>query len=282
VYYLNHPNKNCISVELHYISKLTYRSLRKELFRQNQIDENWALAMEHFPEAFVQVSMLYVKAEINGIAVPMFIDSGAQATIMSPRLAKVCGVDRLIDTRCAGVAHGVGAAPILGRVHAAQLKVGTSANPRFLMCSFTIMDTNAGESSESPRKSSVEFLFGLDMLRRHQAVLDLNSNVLRIQGVESPFLSEQEVDPMLQSLRELDLRNPDRSAESPAKPLATRIDSPESSSKKSGSENLRVSKTLDSSGVKTLMDLGASEEEAKAALKAAGGNPEVAASFLFQ
>ncbi len=39
----------------------------------------------------------------------------------------------------------------------------------------------------------VDLLFGLDMLKRHQACIDLEKNCLRIQGREVRFLSEHEL-----------------------------------------------------------------------------------------
>ena len=53
------------------------------------------------------------------------MDTGAQVTVLSVKGAQKCNLLDKVDSRFRGVAAGVGAARIVGRVHLATLRFGT-------------------------------------------------------------------------------------------------------------------------------------------------------------
>lgn len=67
-------------------------------------------------------------------------------------MAEKCNLSRLIDNRFAGMAMGVGTSRIIGRIHAAPLEIKGVV----FTCSLTVLEDN-----------KVDFLFGLDNLKRH-------------------------------------------------------------------------------------------------------------------
>lgn len=232
--------------------------------------------MEYNPESFGRVVMLYIDMSVNGIPIKAFVDSGAQATIISPQLAEKCGVMHLLDDRFSGTAHGVGTAKILGRIHSAPIRIGSI----FLPCSFTVME-NKG----------VEFLFGLDMLRRHQACIDLSKNVLRIGDQEVAFLAEHEISAAdrFEDKGEQYAKDGEgaKKSEAPcsstpgAKPAAQTTAPAPVASSSSTTAPPPVSAKYSEENIKTLTDLGVSRTEAIGALDMCGGNVDMAASMLF-
>jgi DNA damage-inducible protein 1 len=225
--------------------------------------------------------MLYVNTEVNGVPVKAFVDSGAQATIMSPDCAERCGIMRLMDTRYAGMARGVGTAKILGRVHHAEIKIGGAVMP----CAFTVMEGK-----------DVDLLFGLDMLKRYKAKIDLEKNALCFEGQEVPFLHESEIP---RNLEEAEVNEPTvagpngtkigaktgavRPAEEPAGSSAAGPSTAPPPAQPAAPAQAAPRPTYPATDVQQLVNaFGCSSEQAVQALEINGGNVEAAASFLLE
>ncbi|KAG6900435.1 hypothetical protein C0993_010823 [Termitomyces sp. T159_Od127] len=264
----------------------------EEIIRRQAVYENRDHALEFSPESFGTVTMLYVPVEVNGQPVKAFVDSGAQKTIseyipmyclfitayslrVTSDCAERCGIMRLVDKDYSGIAMGVGTAKVLGRVHTVQLKVADL----FLPCSFTIIEGR-----------TVDLLFGLDMLRAHQACIDLSKNVLRIQGREVEFLPEHELPERArrEARGELDQMSTMTAGPSSSPLSASQsfpgsgnaLGAPPANNQPSVTSQPAPSRYSESS-IKTLMDLGLTRDVAIRSLEAAHGNVDLAASLLF-
>ncbi|KAJ3437998.1 aspartyl protease ddi-related [Anaeramoeba flamelloides] len=149
----------------------------EEKIRMSRIRKNKELAYRFNPELFVRVDMLYIPSIINDVPILAFVDTGAQTTIMSKAAAERVNILRLMDTDYSGVAVGVGTAKILGKVHITAMKIGST----YFNTSITILDQNG-----------IEFIFGLDMIKRHQAMINMKTSRLDIANESIKFLSDQE------------------------------------------------------------------------------------------
>lgn len=198
------------------------------------VDEQYRHCMEEYPESMGRVLMLYIETKINNHPLQAFVDSGAQMTIMSKKCAVKCGLLHLLDDRFAGVAVGVGTGKILGKspcevsctifaglfvnnlsnkvsivftgkIHIVQLQIGDY----FFPCSVTIMDDatlplagekskSTGEEEKSAKPKDMDFLLGLDMLKRFNCMIDLGDGTLKFrlgsQTMSTPFLHEKDLD----------------------------------------------------------------------------------------
>ena len=152
-----------------------------KIIQKKNIDENLRQAEEYMPETLFPVHMLFINLEINKKKVVALVDTGAQSTIMSQDLCQKCDLFNLCDTRCSGIAKGVGTSRIVGVVHAAQMKIQN----KVLMAKITVLENS----------SSIGFIFGLDNMRAHRCTIDLKVNGLIFPdiGVTAKFLSDGEI-----------------------------------------------------------------------------------------
>jgi DNA damage-inducible protein 1 len=238
------------------------------------VEENFEKAMEYNPEAFAAVSMLYINVTVNGIKQPAFVDSGAQMSIMGKSTAEKCGLLRLMDTRFRGKAVGVGTGTILGKIHMAPLEI----NGHHIPVSITVME-----------QDGMEFLFGLDNLKRYQCSIDLQKNVLRFPGMddgrdlEMPFLQEHEIkrSGIMSITDQIDKINDQGGGDGAAPVAAPPPPPPPVPAPAPLAPAPAPLATFPESSITMLMGLGFPREACIQALTAANGNEEIAASLLF-
>jgi len=159
-----------------------------ERIRKKNVQDQYRQMMEEFPESLGRVLMLYIDAKVNDHPIQAFVDSGAQSTIMSSKCAEKCEILHLLDDRFAGTAVGVGTGKILGRIHIAQMQI----SDHYFPCTITIMDSEEGLGDKN-----MDFLLGLDMLKRHRCNIDLAKNALVFRVgdafLEAKFLHEKDL-----------------------------------------------------------------------------------------
>eukprot|EP00956_Cyclotella_meneghiniana_P015805 scaffold24550_cov60-Cyclotella_meneghiniana.AAC.10 len=157
--------------------------------RKENVQRQYEQMMEEYPESMGRVLMLYINCSVKEKPLQVFVDSGAQMTIMSSTCAERLGLLHLLDDRFEGTAVGVGTGKILGKIHIVDLNIGGYDFP----CSITVMDSKEGLGDKN-----MDCLFGLDMLKRHRCCIDLGKNVLKFPsagggGLEAPFLHEKDL-----------------------------------------------------------------------------------------
>ena len=205
-------------------------------------------AIENIPEAYGRVNMLYVDICVNSVPIKCFVDSGAQMTIMTLKCVEQCKLRHLLDTRFNGEARGVGSAKILGKIHIAQMELGIKT---FYPVSITVLESG-----------DVDFLLGLDMLKRHCAIINLKANTLTFEGSEPiSFLSESDI---------------------PKSNAHSNSSNTNSTSSSSSSNNNNTTIDIDGDKIAYLTALGFSTDEARAALAQTNNNVDMAASLLFE
>uniref|UniRef100_A0A914HET4 Aspartic peptidase DDI1-type domain-containing protein n=1 Tax=Globodera rostochiensis TaxID=31243 RepID=A0A914HET4_GLORO len=124
--------------------------------------------------------LLYIRMMIKNQPVIACVDIGAQYSIVSESCARRCDILKDVDRHHRMDAIGIGGSEkMVGRILACEVQV----QGHIFAWPFEVMADR-----------DIDVLFGLDLMLRHECVINLSKMVLRFgDGMETPFLSEQEV-----------------------------------------------------------------------------------------
>ena len=152
----------------------------EEMIRERRLNELQNQTYEHHPELFVSTEMLYINASVNNTAVQVFVDTGAQTTVISKAFAVRANLMKNVDARFKGLIKGVGEQTSLGRIWNFSLKI----NGKLFPVSAVVLES-----------FSHEVLLGLDAMKRHKVVINLGDMNIGFptQGIVQPFLKDHEI-----------------------------------------------------------------------------------------
>jgi len=159
------------NVDTNTVNSIDFSDIINTAKKENAIEENLQKAVEEIPESLTSVNMLYIPAVINGVDLKLFVDTGAQISIMPIEIAFNLGMEEILDYKHQGMIHGVGKQEILGKIHFVELQL----NDFLLGCSFTVISDQD------------DIILGLDMLLAHGMKIDLAKKCLILCNIEIPF-----------------------------------------------------------------------------------------------
>ena len=147
---------------------------------QDRLDQIAEDTYEHYPELFVPTEMLFFTGKINGVETEIFVDTGAQTTIISKSFAQRSNILKNVDRRYAATVMGVGIQQSLGRIWQIPLEI----NGKFFVLAATILE-NFGH----------DVLLGLDMMKRHGCLIDLRGHCMTLgqDNYKVPFLTDHQL-----------------------------------------------------------------------------------------
>ncbi|XP_066275787.1 nuclear receptor-interacting protein 3-like isoform X2 [Branchiostoma lanceolatum] len=126
-------------------------------------------------------TLLFIKCKCNDHEVKAVVDTGNIFSVMSEETATTCGLKRLIDTETNGTVSVPDRAKkqwtVVGRLGRVPLAVGS----RHAEANFIVIERG------------IDLTFGLDILRKLKATVDLEQNTLVLGGETVPFLQGREI-----------------------------------------------------------------------------------------
>jgi len=121
------------------------------------------------PEMFSSKSMLYIPGTVAGVAIELFVDTGAQSSVVSECMVRQLKRSHRVDRTYRGQARGVGKANITGMLCDVPVSFGSSG-VEFKMA-FLVL------ACDQPM-----LIMGLDQMRKYRCLVDLDRNELVFGG----------------------------------------------------------------------------------------------------
>ena len=129
------------------------------------LDKNHGNTNDNSYQHTHNLETLKVVCDVNGNIAEALIDTGAQVSIMSTNFAKRCGLSDFVDKKYSGRAVGVGSSQILGKINNLPIRL-SGLN---FKCNFSIL-----------QNSRVDFILGLDVLRKFKTSICLRENIIKM------------------------------------------------------------------------------------------------------
>ncbi|EDR27407.1 DNA-damage inducible protein ddi1, putative [Entamoeba dispar SAW760] len=150
----------------------------EERIRQEEIDRQIKVLENEHPELLVKGDLVFVKVKINGVVKEAMIDCGAQETVISIKACKDY-------YRVKKMYQGVGRTQTIGVIHLVPIIIGNT----YCITTLNVL------GDDSPLD---HLLIGTNTLKSIGAVIDFSESVLRIKDDKIKFMSNTDVDYILQ------------------------------------------------------------------------------------
>ena len=152
----------------------------EEQYRMQEINRQLQQMTELHPELLIPGDLVFISVKINGIELPAMLDTGAQESIISYKMAKQVNLENQIDYRRKKKYHGVGHMDSIGTIYVVPMQIGTQH----------CLSTLNVFGDESPMD---HLLIGINTIRSLGISLNFKKNCVEMSGEEVPFLTNTDV-----------------------------------------------------------------------------------------
>lgn len=165
----------------------------KKSFNENNIKNGDILTIKEKTELYheleqmrmdsmIQHTMLYIDGVVNNFKFKLFVDTGAQASIMTYDVVKLLDMEYMIDKSMKGVLHGVGEQETYGKIYGCNIKLDDKL---VVPINFHVTDIRLD--------TKMFILLGLDFLYSTRSQINLGDRTINIYGKTIKLLNEIEI-----------------------------------------------------------------------------------------